>query len=168
MAKKTTKKAAKKATKKVSGIAAKPAKRPARKSTIKTVPTAVTVESYLAKLDPTRRADCERLVEIFQSITGQPPVMWGPSIVGFGKYHYVYDSGHSGDMCVAGFSARSTALTLYILSGFDGQPDLMAKLGKYKTGKACLYIKSLDDVDLPTLKKLITASVKFVRAKYPG
>ena len=100
-------------------------------------------------------------------VTGEPPKMWGSSIVGFGTYHYRYESGREGDFMEVGFSPRKAALTLYIMSGFDGAPELMEKLGRYKTGKSCLYVKKLDDVHRPTLKKLVQRSVKYIREKYP-
>lgn len=134
----------------------------------KTKPTKQTVAAYLKTVDPKYADDCKALVEIMSDITKEKPVMWGPSIVGFGSYHYVYDSGREGDSMLVGFSPRKAAISLYIMSGFDAQPELMEKLGKYKAAKACLYIKSLDDIHIPTLKKLIRASVKFVKQKYPA
>ena len=100
-------------------------------------------------------------------VTDERPKMWGTSIVGYGSYHYVYASGREGDFLVAGFSPRKQALTLYIMSGFSGHQALMKKLGKHKTGKSCLYIKKLDDVDLEVLEELISRSVSFVQKKYP-
>jgi hypothetical protein len=115
-----------------------------------------------------RRADCFAVLDIMQQATGVEPAMWGPSIVGFGKYHYKYDSGREGDMFLTGFSPRKQALTLYIAAGFDGFAELMQKLGKYKTGKSCLYIKRLSDIHLPTLKKLIKQSVKHAAKTQQG
>jgi hypothetical protein len=99
------------------------------------------------------------------AITGRPAKMWGSAIVGFGKYHYEYESGRSGDMLMAGFSPRKSNLTLYIGPGLEDR-NLMAKLGKFKTGKSCLYIKTLDDVDRAVLKSLITKSVQEMRKRY--
>jgi hypothetical protein len=99
-----------------------------------------------------------------REITGEEPAMWGSSIVGFGSYHYVYASGREGDWFLTGFAPRKQALTMYIMSGFSEYDELLEKLGKFKTGKACLYVKKLDDIHLPTLKKLIRQSVKQKRA----
>jgi hypothetical protein len=101
-----------------------------------------------------------------QKITKEKPKMWGASIVGFGSYHYKYDSGHEGDMCITGFSPRKQNLTLYILPGFERYELLMSKLGKYKTGKSCLYIKRLADIDEKVLEKLIAESVVYMKKKY--
>lgn len=133
---------------------------------IKTKQTDVSVTKFInAVPDAQKRADSLALIKIMRDITKHEPKMWGPSIVGFGKYHYKYESGHEGDMCVTGFSPRKAALTIYVLPGFAKYPELMKTLGKYKTGKSCLYIKRLDDIHLPTLKKLIRDSVKFVSEK---
>lgn len=137
-------------------------------NTNKTQKTKQTVASYLKAIDPKYTEDCKALIEIMEAITKEKAAMWGASIVGFGTYHYVYDSGREGDSMLCGFSPRKTALTIYIMAGFEGEPELMEKLGKYKTGKSCLYIKSLDDVHLPTLKKLIRESVKAMRKRYPA
>jgi hypothetical protein len=93
--------------------------------------------------------------------------MWGPSMVGFGKYRYRYESGREGEWFLTGFSPRKGALTLYLMAGFDGYEDLMARLGKYKTGKSCLYVKRLADLDLAVLRELITESVEHMRRAYP-
>lgn len=135
-------------------------------SGLKTKETKASVEKFLDSVaDEKRRKDCYTVLEMMKKITKEEPKMWGPSIVGFGTYHYKYDSGHEGDMCIAGFSPRKQALTLYILMGFGKSPGLMKKLGKYKTGKACLYIKSLEDVDPEVLKELVTESVKYIKNK---
>ena len=134
----------------------------------KTVPTRASVTAFInAVADERRRKDCRAILKLMREVTGEKPVMWGPSIVGFGKYHYKYGSGHQGECCVTGFSPRKQALTLYVMAGFDGQHELMQKLGKYKTGKCCLYVKKLDDVDLPTLKTLIRESVQHVKTLFP-
>lgn len=116
--------------------------------------------------DKQKREDSFKIVDMMRKITKESPKMWGPSIVGFGKYHYKYESGHEGDMCITGFSPRKNALTIYILPGFLKYDPLMKKLGKYKTGKSCLYIKNLDDVDTKVLKELISESVKYMKKKY--
>jgi hypothetical protein len=132
----------------------------------KTKPTNDSVQDHIGSIDnETRKSDCQKLVEIMTEESGQPPVMWG-SIVGFGQYHYKYESGREGDSLRVGFSNRKTALTLYIMSGFDTYPDLMVKLGKFKTGKSCLYIKKLDDVDTDVLRRLIKESLDYMRVTY--
>lgn len=127
----------------------------------KTKPTGASVDDYIdAIADPVRREDCRTIAQIMEQITGAKPQMWGPSIVGFGTYTYVYATGRSGDWPLTGFSPRKAALTLYIMSGFENHPELMEKLGPHKTGKCCLYLKRLSDIHLPTLKKLITIGAK--------
>lgn len=113
--------------------------------------------------DQRKRGDCFRLSKIFYEVTGELPKMWGDSIVGFGTYHYKYASGREGDWFLAGFSPRKQNLTLYVMAGFGRSKDLMGTLGKYKTGKSCLYINSLDDIDVEVLKELIRSSVAFLR-----
>lgn len=103
--------------------------------------------------------DCNIIINLMKSVTKEDPVMWGPSIIGFGSYHYKYESGKEGDMCIAGFSPRKQNLTVYLLPGFEKQTENLKKLRKYKTGKACLYFKSLNDIDVKILKKMITHSV---------
>ncbi|HKR10724.1 MAG TPA: DUF1801 domain-containing protein [Pyrinomonadaceae bacterium] len=128
---------------------------------LKTKKTAASVEKFLNQIpDETRREDCFRIARMMEEITGDEPKMWGPKIVGFGSYHYKYASGHEGEWPITGFSPRSQDLTLYLMPGFAEYADLMTQLGKHRTGKSCLYIKRLSDVHLPTLKKLIRASVK--------
>lgn len=132
---------------------------------MKTVPTDASVAAFLEAVpDERKRADAFALLDLMREATAQEPRMWGPSIVGFGTYHYRYDSGREGDMFLAGFSPRKSALTLYIMAGFDEYEDLMARLGKHSTGKACLYVKRLSDVDLPTLAELVRRSAEHVRA----
>ena len=131
----------------------------------KTKPTAVSIASYLDGVaDETRRADCKALVKIMKRVTGANPVMWGPSIVGFGSYHYKYASGHEGDSCLVGFAPRKSEISLYIMSGFAGREALLKKLGKHKAAKACLYVKKLADVDLAVLEELVRRSVDSLRA----
>jgi hypothetical protein len=131
---------------------------------IKTKATTASVAKFIAAQPREEtREDCRTLIAMMEKITKAPPKMWGPSIVGFGQYHYKYASGHEGDMCIAGFSPRKQALTIYIMPGFDRYPELMAKLGTYKTGKCCLYVKRLSDIHLPTLRKLVATSVAHVK-----
>lgn len=130
------------------------------KSENKTKPTSVNVDDFIAAIpDATKRADAQRLVQIHREITGKPPVMWGPTMIGFGQYHYKYASGREGDAMAAGFSPRSNALTIYLMENYvEKHPELLAKLGPYKTGKVCLYIKRLSDVDESVLRELIKKS----------
>ena len=130
----------------------------------KTTHNAQDVEQFLNSIaDERKREDSFTILELMRQATGIKPRMWGSSIVGFGSYHYKYESGREGDMILAGFSPRKQNLTLYHMSGFEQCEDLLKKLGKHTTGKGCLYIKRLDDVDLPTLKSLIEASVKHIK-----
>jgi hypothetical protein len=133
----------------------------------KTKPTAESVEDFLNKIpDEGTRDDCFALVKLMKNVTGSAPKMWGPGIVGFGKYHYKYDSGHEGDACLTGFSPRKQNITLYIMPGFAQHTDLLKKLGKHKAGKGCVYIKKLEDVDEDVLEKLVGQSVTFLKKKY--
>lgn len=127
----------------------------------KTKAKKASVSGFLKKVpDKNRREDCLKVLEIMKDVTGEEPEMWGSSIVGFGRYHYKYESGREGDAPLTGFSPRKGDLTLYITTGFEPFSDLMSGLGKHKTGKSCLYIKKLDDVDLSVLRKLVEKSVK--------
>ena len=131
---------------------------------LKTRPTGRDVEAFLdAVPDAGRRQDCYAIVELMTKATGSEPRMWGPSIVGFGSYHYRYASGREGDWMLTGFSPRKQNLTLYIMTGFDRAGDLLARLGKHSTAKSCLYIKRLADVDLATLAALVEESVRHLR-----
>ena len=126
----------------------------------KTKLTKQSVDSFIKKIpDPQTRADCFTIARLMAEATRSEPRMWGSSIVGFGTRHYKYASGREGDWPLIGFSPRKQNLTLYIMSGFDSQPELLEKLGKHSVGKGCLYVKRLSDVNLLTLKKLIRASV---------
>ena len=135
----------------------------------KTKPTKLSVAAYIDALtDETKRADAKALVKLMQSATGEKPKMWGPSIVGFGSYHYTYESGREGDMPLAGFSPRKTAIVLYGLRGSSDAEALLARLGKHTTGKGCLYIKKLADVDQKVLEALVVKSVAAMRARHPS
>jgi hypothetical protein len=126
---------------------------------LKTKPTEQSVEQFLQGVpDEQRRRDCFTMLELMRQITGTDPKLWGSSIVGFGSYHYKYASGHEGDSFLTGFSPRKQNLTLYLMAGFEQYDALMQKLGKHTTGKSCLYIKRLTDIDLPTLRELIQQS----------
>lgn len=127
----------------------------------KTKPTHVTVESFLASVESDQqRRDSETLVKMMQTISGQPAVMWGPSIIGFGSYHYKYESGREGDMPLIAFSPRKGKLVLYVLDDATKYADILARLGKHKTSKACLYINKLADVDMAVLEELIGEAYK--------
>ena len=134
----------------------------------KTKPTESSVAAFVdAITDQTRRADARALVKLMQAATGEKPKMWGPSIIGFGSYHYKYDSGREGDMPLVGLSPRKAATVLYGVTGVSDSEALLAKLGKHTTGKGCLYIKRLADVDLTTLKEVVRASVAYVVKAHP-
>jgi hypothetical protein len=131
----------------------------------KTKPTKLSVAAFIDALtDPVRRADAKELTKLMQNAFGERPRMWGPSIIGFGSCHYKYESGREGDMPVIAFSPRKAATVLYGVIGFAKAPVLLAKLGKHSTGKGCLYIKALADVDRHTLKALIVKSLAAKRA----
>lgn len=128
---------------------------------LKTIPTRVSVDKFLRGIkDEKKRADCYQIMELMEKATKCRARMWGTSIVGFGDHHYVYESGREGDWFLTGFSPRKQNLTLYMVGGFHQFEDLMAQLGKHSTGKGCLYINKLEDVDVKVLKKLIAKSVK--------
>lgn len=133
-------------------------------SALKTQRTKASVGAFLDKVaDERRRKDAKTVSALMQDVTGEKPALWGTSIVGFGSYHYKYASGQEGDWMLVGFSPRKDNLTLYVMPGFEGYKDLMGKLGKYKQGVSCIYVKSLDDIHLPTLKTLVRQSVKHTR-----
>lgn len=135
---------------------------------LKTKMTDESVVDFLNKVDDEqRREDCFAVAKIFEEVTKAKPKMWGPSIVGFGTYHYKYETGREADWLVTGFSPRKQNLTLYIMAGFEKYPELMAKLGPHSNGKSCLYVKRLSDIHIPTLKKLIRESIKYIKTKFP-
>lgn len=131
----------------------------------KTLPTTVTVSSFLDKLDPARRADADALVDMMERVTGEKATMWGGSIVGFGNVHYKYDSGHEGDTSLVGFAPRASAFVLYLWGDVFGDP-LMQRLGKCTLGKGCLYVKKLADVDTDVLERLVATSVVKVKSRF--
>jgi Domain of unknown function (DU1801) len=125
----------------------------------KTKATDSSVEAYFAAIgDEGRRADCEALSTLMAKATKEKATMWGPSIVGFGSYHYKYESGREGDACLVGFSSRKGDISIYLSGNFPGRDDLLGKLGKHKTAKACLYIRKMSDVDAKVLEKMVVAS----------
>jgi hypothetical protein len=129
----------------------------------KTQPTAISVSAFLDACPEARRADAKVLAKLMQKVTGNKPAMWGPSIVGFGSYHYTYESGREGDAPVVGFSPRRAANVLYGATGFRGAEALLSKLGKHTTCKGCLYIKKFADVDMKALEELVTKAVAATR-----
>jgi hypothetical protein len=135
---------------------------------LKTRPTRASVREFLAGLDPDTRRDCNALAKLMREATGEKAVMWGPSIVGFGSYHYRYPTGSEGDWMLTGFAPRKRNLSVYVMLGFEPYAALLAKLGKHRTAKSCLYLRSLADVDADVLRELLVRSVADLRAKYPA
>jgi hypothetical protein len=135
---------------------------------VKTKPTEISVADFIAAVEnPTRRADAETLCALFEEISGEPPKLWGASIIGFGSYHYRYDSGHEGDAPRLGFSPRKAQTVVYIMSGFKGQDEMLARIGKVKTSVSCMYVNRLDQIDLGILREMAVASLAQMREKYP-
>lgn len=133
---------------------------------LKTKVNDASVEAFINQVEPEqKRVDAFELIDIMSEITGHPPKMWGPSIIGFDQYHYKYASGHEGDMCAIGFSPRKAKHSIYILAGFDRYAELMGQLGKFKTGKSCLYVNKLADIDRDILRELIKESYDFIKNK---
>lgn len=134
----------------------------------KTQPTQASVAGYLdARATPEQRLDCEALMGVLSRVTGSPPTMWGPSIVGFGRYAYTYASGRTGEACLTGFAVRGRELVVYLVASGPHQDQLLPRLGKHKLGKACLYFKRLADLDLAILEQLVLESVAEVRRRHP-
>lgn len=135
---------------------------------LKTQASAASVQAHVeAMVDETRRQDCRQLMALMSRVVKAQATMWGPSIIGFGSYHYRYASGHEGDACLAGFASRKQDIAIYIVAGFDDQGDLLAKLGKFKTAKVCLYVKRLADIDTQVLEQMVKRSVRAMRERYP-
>lgn len=134
----------------------------------KTKATGASVDEYLAsRANAGQLADCKAIMAMCRRVTGQRPKMWGPSIVGYGAYRYTYESGHSGECCIAGFAIRGSEIVLYLFADNDQQRALRARLGKHRMGKSCLYIKRLADLDAKVLEQLVANSVAEVRRRYP-
>ena len=134
----------------------------------KTVETLIDPAGYLNAIESDhRRADAEHLLEMMSRLSGQAARMWGDSMVGFGRYHYQYVSGREGEFFRTGFAVRKQALVVYIMGGFESHAALLARLGPYRTGRSCLYIKSLDQIDRSVLEQLIADSLEIMRARYP-
>lgn len=133
----------------------------------KTKPTDCSVEDYIAsRANAQQSADCQALIALLKKITGHPPKMWGPSIVGFDSYHYTYASGHSGEMALAGFAIRGRDLVVYLFAENEAQQALLSRLGKHKMGKSCLYFRQLADLDMAVLEQLVVASIAETRRLY--
>jgi len=127
----------------------------------KTKPTRQSVEAFIEKLPSEQtRDDCHTLIGLMSKVTGEPPKMWGPSIIGFGSYHYKYASGHEGDTCLVGFSPRKAAISLYIMSDGPERTAFLKKLGKHKAAKACVHVKKLSDIDMKVLEDMVKSAVK--------
>lgn len=140
----------------------------ARKYVNKTQKTSASVDAYIRSIDSDgARADAEAILDMMKDLTGEEPAMWGSSIVGFGSYHYLTRSGCEADWPRTGFSARKTALTVYVMPGFSEQKDLLAKLGPHKHSVSCLYLKRLDGVDLGVLRTIIARSLATMAKRYP-
>ncbi len=134
----------------------------------KTKPTPVAVEDFLAAVEPERkREEARELDALFRTVTGWTPVMWGPSMIGYGSYHYVYDSGRTGDMLATGFSPRKARHSIYIMPGYADYGPILQRLGKHSKGKACLYVNKLADIDLQVLAELIETGLKDLSKKWP-
>jgi hypothetical protein len=133
----------------------------------KTKATEASVEAYIAsRANDEQRADCAVLMAMFGKLTGEPPKMWGPSIVGYGAYRYTYDSGRSGESCLAAFAIRGRELVVYLSCDGGDQQALLARVGKHKMGKSCFYFKRLADLDVPVLEQLVAGSLAEVKRLY--
>jgi hypothetical protein len=138
-----------------------------RRAQLKTRETDASVQAFLDRIaDPVRRAECQQLNALLAAATGAPPKLWGAGMVGFGQYHYRYDSGREGDWMLAGYSPRKAELSIYVMAGLEHFPDLLARLGRVRTGKSCLYVKSLAGIDLDVLRALVEASCAHLRKTY--
>ena len=136
-------------------------------ATTKTKPTNASIADYIAsRANAQQAADCKELMAMFKKITRKTPYMWGPSIVGYGSYKYTYDTGHSGEAPLAGFAIRGRELVLYLCCDTAAQKTLMSKLGKHRLSKSCLYFKKLEDIDKPTLEKLVVGSIAETRKRH--
>ncbi|MAK62177.1 MAG: hypothetical protein CMK09_14500 [Ponticaulis sp.] len=135
----------------------------------KTKATDVDPKSFVANVEHDgRRADAETLLDVFTEVTGLEPSMWGPSMIGYGRYHYKYESGREGEFLMTGFSPRKANMVVYVLPGYTDHSDILNRIGKYKLGKSCLYINKLADVDMDVLKELITAGFDEMKTRYPN
>ncbi|SNT12876.1 protein of unknown function (DU1801) [Ekhidna lutea] len=136
-------------------------------SDVKTQPTDQSVDAFIDSIEPeSKRDDAREVLKLMKKVSGEDPIMWGDSIVGFGKYHYVYESGREGDWMLTGFSPRKQSLTLYLMSGYEKMAELLQKLGKYKHSVSCLYIKRLSDIDMDVLEEMIRTSIEIIKKRY--
>ena len=159
------KKTARKAPAKKKPMATKKALK--RNDNVVTVPNAASVTAFINAVEnDTRKRDAKTALALFKKVTGEKPKMWGPSIIGFGEYHYKYESGREGDMLNVGFSPRKANMVMYVMGSLGDDEPLLKKLGKYKTGRACLYVNKFDDIDLKILEKMIAKSYAATRKKY--
>jgi hypothetical protein len=132
-------------------------------------PTDKSVDSLILENPSEKvRDDCNQLIKIMSKATGDKPVLWAANIIGFGNYHYVYDSGHEGDACLTAFAIRKQNITVYLMPELGERTNLIKQLGKHKAGKGCIYIKSLDDINIDVLEKMILETVNYLKKKYPG
>jgi len=137
------------------------------KASDKTAPKSTSPKKFIATVEhPTRRQDAETLLAWFEEVTGLKPAMWGETIIGYGRYHYKYESGREGDSMLTGFSPRKSSLALYIMPGYQDMADKLERLGKHKIGKSCLYINKLDDVDMEVLREIVTDGVAYMHEHY--
>ncbi len=138
-------------------------------ATPKTIETGNSVADYISAIDDeNKRTDCMAIVELLNKQTGFEPKLWGTSIIGFGSYHYKYQSGHEGNAPLVGLAARANAITLYLVPEFEKKEDLLLKFGKHKTGKGCIYIQKLDDIDTDVLIQLVSSSIEHIQRIYPS
>lgn len=133
----------------------------------KTTATDTSISSYLSSLDEETRAQATQLIDIFKKVTNTKPVLWGAHIVGFGSYHYTYESGREGDSLATGFAMRKAGPTIYIMPGYNNYENMLLSLGPHKLGKSCLYIQSVETIHVPTLKKLIRTGLADLKKIYP-
>jgi len=137
------------------------------KSDNKTKPTEIAPQDFVASVEhKTRRADAEVLLELFARVTGMTAKMWGPTLIGYGSYHYKYESGREGDMLITGFSPRKANLVFYIMPGYQDISDKLARLGKHKIGKSCLYVNKLADIDMDVLEEIVRFGLDYIRENY--
>ncbi len=145
----------------------KATKKPSKSAGPKTTLTGSSVTAFINTVEnETRRRDAKTLVALMKKATGEKPKMWGPSIIGFGEYHYKYATGREGDMCAVGFSPRKANTVLYVLGALGGDEPLLKKLGPYKNGKSCLYVNNLDNVDIGVLEEIVAKSYKATKRKW--
>ncbi|MHA7872439.1 MAG: DUF1801 domain-containing protein [Hyphococcus sp.] len=140
-----------------------------KNANLKTKPTAASVSAFISAVEnETRRRDAKTILAMMKTLTGEKPRLWGPSIIGFGQYHYQYESGREGDMFAVGFSPRKANTVLYVLGSLKDNDPLLSRLGKYKRGRACLYINTLDEIDLDVLERIIKKSYETTKKKWAG